>query len=521
MLAEVDATEALSRVLAAFEALGYPRAVVEQWSIPAADAADLVSELRATRARLPETRPLRILEVGTFVGTSALLMLLTLPDCEVHSVDPNLALDVEFSAMNCGERGADLARRTQEVAALAAERLGVRARLHLHQGGFSTEATFAGRATTAPAIGSAVIDAHGPFDAAFVDGLHFEQAVLSDLELAARGLQADAPIILHDAIGYWGAPVRRAVSRFLEQSPAYSFSHPPYAALYRSIAVLARAPRLECAGFDVRAHAAFGPAADRLPELLARALSTQLPAHPPLHACDAPSRAVVAAADHHSGVHSSAPSGATRPGVSIGIALDTLDAVPSEDLDGTLALLVRDHDALLLGLTPPGEAGAALPYSRPLAATVAALDRLGLDAFDAIVPFLEPFSYPLGAHCVLPARTGFLATSILAVRRGTTLHAHLCAHALDPIEPAAARAIESARTQRTHDRASLARFRAEHTELNDRVHALSLHADSARDTRHAALLGEIDALRNRLQHMLDWRIHVGRLHFWRRPGARV
>jgi hypothetical protein len=447
-------------------------------------------------------------------------MLLALPDSEVHSIDPNLALDVEFSAMNCGERGADLARRTQEVAALAAERLGVRARLHLHQGGFSTEATFAGRAATAPAIGSAVIEAHGPFDAAFVDGLHFEQAVLSDLELAARGLHADAPIILHDAIGYWGAPVRRAVSRFLEQSPGYSFAHPPYAALYRSIAVLARVPRLECGDFDVRARAAFGPAADRLPELLARALSTQLPAHT-LHACDAPSRAVVAAADHHSDVRPAAPSGATGRTASIGIALDALDAVPSVDLDATIAVLVRDHDALLCGLTPPGESGAALPHSRPLAATVAALDRLGLDAFDAIVPFLEPFSYPLGAHCVLPARTGFLATSILAVRRGTTLHAHLCAHALDPIGPAAARAIESARTQRTHDRASLARFRAEHAELNDRARRLSMQADASRDARQEALLGEIDSLRARLQHMLDWRIHVGRHHFWRRPGARA
>ena len=173
MLAEVDATDALSRVLAAFESLGYPRAVVEQWSIPAADAADLVAELRATSARLPGSQPLRILEVGTFVGTSALLMLLALPGCEVHTVDPNLPLDVEFAAMNCGERGANLARRTHEVAALAAERLGVRDRLHLHQGGFSTEATFAGRSATVPAIGSAVIDAvldaGGPFDAAFID----------------------------------------------------------------------------------------------------------------------------------------------------------------------------------------------------------------------------------------------------------------------------------------------------------------------------------------------------------------
>ena len=38
---------------------------------------------------------------------------------------------------------------------------------------------------------------------------------------------------------------------------------------------------------------------------------------------------------------------------------------------------------------------------------------------------------------------------------------------------------------------------------------------------YVALLGEIDSLRARLQHMLDWRIQVGRHHFWRRPGARA
>jgi hypothetical protein len=228
---------------------------------------------------------------------------------------------------------------------------------------------------------------------------------------------------------------------------------------------------------------------------------------------------VVSGVDDRADVQSAATPRSTP--VRIGIALDTLDAVAAADLDATLAALVQNHDALLLGLTPPGESGAARPHSRPLAPTVAALDRLGFDAFDAIVPFLEPFSYPLGAHCVLPTRTSFLATSVLAARRGTAVHAHLCAHALDPISPGAARAIESARTQRTHDRASLARFRAEHAELNDRARSLSLQADYSRDTRHAALLAEIDSLRARLQHMLDWRVHVGRHHFWRRTDARI
>ncbi|MGA1223291.1 MAG: class I SAM-dependent methyltransferase [Phycisphaerales bacterium] len=524
MLAEVDAADALRRVLDAFESLGYPRAVVEQWSIPAADATDLVAALRGPHPTAG-TAPRRILEVGTFVGTSALLMLLALPDAEVHTVDPNLPLEVEFNAMNCETGRADLARRTQEVAAAAAERLGVRDRLHLHQGGFSTDATFAGRDAVVPAIGAEVLAAHGPFDAAFIDGLHFEQAVLSDLVLAARGIREAAPIVLHDAIGYWGAPVRRAISRFLETEPSFALTHPPYDDLYRSIAVLSRESAADGNDFGSRAHRAFGSSADRLAALLARAIATQLP---PVHAVDHGEAARVA--PHLTG-DGNAPL--------LVVALDALDRTPHAALDETLRALASptpaitpaatpatanpspQADAMLLGLTPPGESGAACTHSRPLATTVAALDRVGFDAFDAVIPFLEPFSYPLGAGCVLPTRTSFLSISVIAIRRGTPLHAAAIARGLDPLDARSARSIESARTQRTHDRASLARFRAEHAELNARIDALAAQATTARDSAQQSLLHEVESLRTRLQHMLDWRIHIGRHHFWRRPGARL
>jgi hypothetical protein len=511
MLAEVAATDALSRVLGAFESLGYPRAVVEQWSIPAADAVDLIAALREA-GPTPDGSPLRILEVGTFVGTSALLMLLALPGCEVHTVDPNLPLDVEFSAMNCDHRGADLARRTHEVAALAAERLGVRHRLHLHQGGFSTDATFAGREATVPAIGAELIAAHAPFDAAFIDGLHFEHAVLDDLLLAARGVRADGPLILHDAIGYWGAPVRRAISRFLERSPEHALRHPPYADLYRSVAVLSRRAHGTQLDFATRARNAWGESADRLAGLLARAVATQCPPLTP-HARDAASHEVAQA------LVAAQPPDAQRA-ATLAIALDTLDSTPAAALAPALVDIASGADALLLGLTPPGEQGAAAAHSRPLATTVDALDRIGFDAFDAITPFLEPFVYPLGAGCVLPTRTSFLATSLLAIRRGTALHGAVRATTLDPLDARAARTIESARTQRMHDRASLARFRAEHAALNAQLQSASA-ARASPGPQHAALLAEIDSLRARLQHMLDWRIHVGRHHFWRRPDARV
>jgi len=106
----------LTRILEVYESLGYPRATVTQWSLPATDVADLWALAERSGAR-------RVLEVGSFVGTSAFLMAQALPGAEVHSVDPNLPLDVEFTAMGAHGRGADLSRRTLEVARLAATRL--------------------------------------------------------------------------------------------------------------------------------------------------------------------------------------------------------------------------------------------------------------------------------------------------------------------------------------------------------------------------------------------------------------
>ena len=504
MLADPVATDALRRVLDAFESVGYPRDVVCQWAIPVMDANDLIEALHRAQSQ-------KILEVGTFVGTSALLMLLCCPHAEVHSIDPNFPLSVEFDAMNCNHRAADLARRTQDIAAAAAELLGVRDRLHLHEGGFSTDATFAGRVATTKSIGAEIIARHGPFDAAFIDGLHFEQAVRSDLRLAASGLRPSAPIILHDCIGYWGSSVRRAIGRFLEETPQYSLSHAPYADLYRSVATLSCDPnscsRVAMRPFQERLSKACEGNEARLPELIARALSTQLP---PL---------CVESRDAESGVFAAAfasSAGAPR----LVVAIDTLDQTSHDELDRTIQRLAFNTDAMVLGLTPPGEECAASMHSRPLASSVAALDRAGFDSFDVIVPFLEPFTYALGHGCVLPVRTSFLSTTMLAIRRGSALATVAAENGFDRVSPTDARRIDATRTQRMHDLSSLARFRANCESLTQSAANANAAAQSIAQPSDARSAHTV-SLESRLQHMLDWRIHIGRHHFWRRRDAKI
>ena len=529
-----DAHRALDAVLASFESLGYPREVVTQWSIPASDAADLVAQLRAALAGAAAPR---ILEVGTFVGTSALVMLLALPHATVHTVDPDFPLEIEFDAMHCGFRGANLARTTHEIAAAAAERLGVRDRLVLHRGGFATDATFAGRSATVPAIGARLAAEHGPFDAAFIDGLHFEDAVLADARLAAASVKPGAPILFHDAVGYWGSCVRRALVRFLEDAPGHTLWHAPFAALDRSIARLtADPPRAEPAA--ARLARCFGASAPLLADHIARAVTTQFGAVR-AEAADEFSRACVAAfaasepSTAAAGASTSAPLSArvalSAPddGFAAGVGFTPGSDSATPPAPVTLATLAApaQHpapDLLILGFTPPGELHAAGPHSRPLAARVRELDALGYDAYDAIHPFLEPFSYALGGHCVLPRATTFLANTVVAVRRGSAAAARVPA-SLAPLTAAHARAIENARTQSLHAELVLAHFRGRY----ERAHG-DLAAAGARIAELGHEVSNLTAeaaqaqnLRSRLQHMLGWRVHIGRHHFWRKPDARL
>jgi hypothetical protein len=57
------------RVLAAYAAEGFPPDIVGQWAIPAQDGIDLITLVR-------ERQPKSVLEVGTFVGISTMLIAL-------------------------------------------------------------------------------------------------------------------------------------------------------------------------------------------------------------------------------------------------------------------------------------------------------------------------------------------------------------------------------------------------------------------------------------------------------------
>jgi len=490
----IDPQRELDAILSVFAALGYPREVVTQWSLPSSDVADLVRLAAGSGAR-------RVLEVGSFVGTSAFLMARALPEAEIHSVDPNLPLDVEFTAMGSADRGADLARRTLEIARESARRLGLDDRVHFHEGGFAVGATFALSDVAIPVIGPDLCARQGPFDFAFIDGLHFEDAVEADIALALAHMTPDGVVALHDAIGYWGSHVRRAVHRVLERDPTLSFTHAPYLDLYRGIGTLSRKARA-APPLEERAAAAFGDLG-ALSEHLARLLRTTFPrAH--FDARDPIAQAIAAKIG--------AGGGLAADGPRVVLAFDAIDGRAPSEQHGALARLLEGADAAVLGFSPPGEDGAAPAWARPLAARVALLGSLGFDALDLVYPFLEPYTHPYGGPTALTRKTSAMLDTVVAVRRGSgALGTRAASVRAEPLTEASARALTDMRLQLLHGVRSFTVMR-DARERSDAAHRELSRA-------HAVLAEDHARLGALLAHWTAWRIHLGRFHFWRRPGG--
>src|SRR5262245_5432847 len=227
-----------ANIIAAYAAEGFPHEIIGQWTLPENDATDLIELVR-------KYQPKRILEVGTFVGLSTMLIALVAgEDARIISIDPGFPLSVEMGSMGSSLGEVDAAMRTHDVARAVAKRLGIADRIDFIAGGFSSGATFASRRTDpdtlVPVVGPAICCKNGPFDLVFIDGLHYADVVESDLELAALNTSAKGVVALHDCIGMWGSNVRCGVLRFLSRRPEWRLLHPPLHTLYRSIGLVFR-----------------------------------------------------------------------------------------------------------------------------------------------------------------------------------------------------------------------------------------------------------------------------------------
>jgi predicted O-methyltransferase YrrM len=424
-----------SKVMQAYEACKIDSVAIGQWCIPEPDAQMLVEQVS-------RYHPKRVLEVGTYVGVSTLLLAITADgETSIVSVDPNLPLEIEMGSMGSALGRLDGARRTQDVAQAVAHHMGVDRRIRFVEGGFATGATFASARNDlraqVPIVGLKVSQEFGPFDLIFIDGLHYAAVVEADLRMAANALAPGGTILMHDCIGMWGTNVRAGIYRFLDEHPQFRLVFPSFHRLYYSIGTVFRAdehPELaavarsqEPQGPDVRELAnslaalmvnrlrpssvvelAFQPIAEQgfarlgLPVTVLRA---QLATEPspfrdwfveyPIDRMKVPQDALV-------------------------VSLGLMDHLPDHRVEEMLGWIGESNLIALLGFTPPGEAGVAGRESRSLRrflrlASKAGLETAGLSRFE-----LDPVQFGFKNEAPELVQTSF-CTNIVVVGRGSTI----------------------------------------------------------------------------------------------------
>jgi len=380
-------------VLTVYEKLGFPREVVTHWTLPKADVDGLLRQF-------DPARPLNVLEVGTFVGLSTLLIAAHCHEqTRIHTIDPDFPLAVELGAMKTPLAGCDETMRQQALARLAATELGLAERISFHPGGFATGATFASArasaADTVPVVGPAVCERHGPFDVIFLDGLHYEPTVYADLSLAAHHLRPGGRIVLHDVIGRWGSNVRRAVWRFVAENPQFRFMHGRYASIYDAIGVVQRVEDAAAIGVSTSGVAAEHPGLDNAEyrHNLATILVNRLaPRSVRILGGDATG---LADALHAVGIPDVALAASGAQGEArcdLAVLLDRACEGDPTGMTGAIDRAVAIADTVLLVTTPPGE-DVATPSARPIAWWAEQLLQRSYALHDELRPDLEPMRF--------------------------------------------------------------------------------------------------------------------------------
>ncbi len=435
--------ENFQEIIQAYVSLGFSQQLIAQWSLPEGDGRSLTSHLEVLQPR-------NVLEVGTFVGEATLLMAAYLPaGGKIHTVDPNFPLERELGAMQSQALGENLEVRHQELARRAAHKLGVEDRIIFHAGGFSTGTTFTSHRTDpqacVPVIGPQVCQTHGPFDLIFIDGLHYAEAVLSDIRLATRFLADHGRIIIHDVFGMWGSNVRRAIFRFLEDNDEFEFMHGPYAKVADSIGVL---QKRKSAKVPYRLPDMWkSPSGMVMDEAFVSSVATMVVnrcAPKRIIGLGAQARGILAKFEQQgvSDVHmittapiTSEPEMEARGQVTshsfetvfrpevlydVCVVFCLGNELDQSALDNLIESSVLCSRTILLGVTPPGETGFGDPCGKPIAWWVKEYWKHRYRFHDVIRPELEPLKYSYSLSPILPVRSSELSNVYLVTHEDSS-----------------------------------------------------------------------------------------------------
>jgi predicted O-methyltransferase YrrM len=513
------------RVLSAYEELGYPAEIVNTWAIGPHDAPDLMTISESVK-------PTKILEVGTYVGVSTMLIALTCPNAHIFTVDPDLPLEIEMGATGSSVANVDSSATTHAIARAAAEKLGIADRITFVKGGYAVRETFSSTLTSSGAkarlAGPKLCKDEGPFDFVFIDGLHTSEAVAADLQLSAKHLSPNGIMALHDCVGFWGANVRAGVLEFIRRNPSYRFMHPPFADLWRSVGIVAKGDSKLIDRSHFAAPMTAADNSDALRETFSAMLSTTFGGRDILEvSIGAPMLKSVAAPGRHVAVRILGGRGARNLNAELDKILtqydkldapvlfsaDFLDFSPPELTQNLLAAVAHRKGELMLAVTPPGEENIAGPESRPASWLVDMVRAHRFAAYGLPQLDLEPARYSLLPEMRELGRNSRFASTVVIAPRGGIVDGKR--RKLIELTPALAAEREQAELQRVHLASGYRRTFNESSAASGLLqeqsrqlhHQIAVAQESAqrekrwREENTESLNGQIDQLREELQRV--------------------
>lgn len=199
----------------------FPELVLKRICVTDEDVADIAKVLNEEFMHPVKN----ILEVGSYVGVSTILLANLCKDANIDCVDPNLSVDSDMP------EGIELRKKTGDYFSLLGMNFStnIGSRIQRYDAFFSclpqSQSMEFHKLKNPNILGIPIfnVDNKKKYDLIFIDADHYHGSVYSDLLLACKLLSQDGCIILHDVLGYWGKEVVLGVKQFLSRVENYYF----------------------------------------------------------------------------------------------------------------------------------------------------------------------------------------------------------------------------------------------------------------------------------------------------------
>ena len=167
-----------------------------------------------------------VLEIGSFVGVSAIVLLTLFKKSKIYCVDPCLSIKSDAKTY-----GVELNESTDYYFQALSKNFSLCDRITKIKAFFSKipdDNTIAYHLSNNPdmlkiPVISTVLEQKRKFDLIFIDADHYAESVESNLKLTTEMLNSNGCVVLHDVCGKWGKEVQKGAQMFIERNTRYKF----------------------------------------------------------------------------------------------------------------------------------------------------------------------------------------------------------------------------------------------------------------------------------------------------------